>query len=251
MTRNLEEFNGIYDGQQKTAFVIGAGTSLHFQDLEPLKNHITIAVNSGYVAAPWANYFVSDDWSIKRWSFLFKDLRESKTTIALLYEDKLSSCASWFGDRAVLFRHRKGINIPDKYIHNKPSFHIGETRSSLGSGIMIAHIMGCSKIVLMGVDGHRQNGCRYFWQLPHMSSLYRTEPYKKPYRSDKSNWDCFHKVKIQGQITDSDLIEINRSWMAFGRAVNKKCKVYNASENSTLTVFPKVNLERFLEDEAV
>ena len=61
--RNLEEFNGIHKG--KTCFVIGAGTSLHFQDLEPLKsmdNVVMIAVNSGYVAASWAGYFVSDDW---------------------------------------------------------------------------------------------------------------------------------------------------------------------------------------------
>jgi len=58
--RNLEEFNGIHRG--KTCFIIGAGASVHFQNLEPLKQHVTIAVNSGYVAANWASYFLSDDW---------------------------------------------------------------------------------------------------------------------------------------------------------------------------------------------
>lgn len=248
MIRNLEEFNGKY--KDRICFVVGAGTSLHFQDLEPLKKHITIAVNSGYVAVPWANFFVSDDWSVVHWSFFFKDLAQSTKTIALLYENKLGSSVGWFGDRSVVFRHRKGIHIADQYDHSNRKNHIGETRTSVGTGIMIAHIFGCSKIVLMGIDGNRQFGHRYFWELsPHISP-HRTEPYKRPFRSDKVAWDCYRKVKIKGQITDVDLIDINRSWSAFGNAVNKKCKVYNASENSTLEVFPKIDLERFLEDHA-
>lgn len=249
MIRNLEEFNEKYKG--RICFIVGAGTSIHFQDLEPLRNHITIAVNSGYVAVPWADFFVSDDWTIVHWNFFFKDLVESTKTIALLYENKLSNSVGWFGDRSVVFRHRKGIHIADRYDHFNKKNHIGETRTSVGTGIMIAHIMGCSKIVLMGIDGYRQFGHRYFWELPPCTSSYRTEPYKKPYRNDKVAWDCFHKVKAKGQVTDSDLIDINRSWSAFGKEVNKKCKVYNASADSTLTVFPKIDLERFLEDEGV
>lgn len=246
--RNLEEFNGKYKDRETVCFIVGAGTSIHFQNLEPLKRHVTIAVNSGYVAVPWADFFVSDDWSIARWNFYFKDLVESTKTIALLYESKLADTAHLFGDRAVLFRHCKGINIPDKYEHKNPKQHIGETRTSVGAGIMIAHIMGCSKIVLLGIDGCRQFGQRYFWQLsPHISPV-RTEPYEKPYRNDRIPSDNYRKIKIKGQVTDSDLIDINRSWSDFGNAVNKKCKVYNASESSTLKVFPKIDLERFLED---
>lgn len=246
MIRNLEEFNGKY--KNRVCFVVGAGTSLHFQNLEPLKDHITIAVNSGYVGVPWANFFISDDWSISRWSYFFKDLTESTTTVALLFEDKLGSSVGRFGDRSVIFRHRGGIHIADRYDHSNKKNHIGETRTSVGTAIMIAHIMGCSKIVLLGIDGNRQFGKRYFWELSHTTSLYRTEPYNKPYRSDKSCWDHFRKVRAKGQTTDADLIDINKSWSAFGKAVNKRCKVYNASENSVIDVFPKVNLEQFLED---
>lgn len=246
MSRNLEEFNGKYEG--KVAFVIGAGTSLHFENLEPLRNHVTIAVNSGYVGVPWADFFVSDDWSVARWSYFFKDLVNSSTTTALLYENKLGNSVGWFGDRGVLFRHRKGIHIADRYDHTNPEGHIGETRTSVGTAIMIAHIMGCSKIALLGIDGTRQFGCRYFWQLSHHLSPYRNEPYVKPYRNDRSTWDSYQKVKVRGQVTDSDLIDINRSWESFGKAVNKKCLVYNVSPNSKLTVFQKVTLERFLDD---
>lgn len=245
MIRNLEEFNGKHKG--RVCFVIGAGTSLHFQDLEPLKNHITIAVNSGYVGVPWADFFVSDDWSVARWSYFFKDLVESNKTIALLYENKLGDSVGLFGNRSVVFRHRKGIHIADSYDHSDKKNHIGETRTSVGTAIMIAHIMGCSKIVLMGIDGNRQLGHRYFWELsPHISP-YRTEPYKKPYRNDGSVWDNYRKIKVKGQVTDSDLVDINRSWSAFGAAVNKKCKVYNVSENSSIEVFSKIDLETFLD----
>lgn len=246
MSRNLEEFNGKHKGS--ICFIIGAGPSLHFQNLEPLKNHITIAVNSGYIAVPWADYFISDDWSVERWDYFTEDLRKSEKTIALLYEEKLGKSAKLFGDRSVLFRHQKGICIPDRYDHFDEKNHIGEVRNSLGSGIMVAHIMGCSNIVLLGVDGYRQFGFRYFWQLPHHTSFYRTEPYRKPHRSDKVVWDHFRKARIKGEMTDMDLVDINKSWKAFGNAVNKKCIVYNSSEDSLVTVFPKVNLEQFLEN---
>lgn len=246
MIRNLEEFNAKY--KDRACFVVGAGTSLHFQDLEPLKKHITIAVNSGYVAVPWADFFVSDDWSVAHWSYFFKDLVQSTKTVALLYENKLSGSVPWFRDRSVVFRHRKGIHIGDRYGHSNKEDHIGETRTSVGTAIMIAHIMGCSKIVLLGIDGHRKLGQRYFWELSHHISPHRTEPYERPYRNDKVSWDHFRKIKVKGEVTDSDLVDINKSWSTFGKAVNKKCKVYNASENSTLKVFPKIDLERFLED---
>jgi len=189
--------------------------------------------------------------SIKHWSYYFRDLRASQTTIALLYEDKLASSAHWFGDRAVLFRHRKGINIPDKYIHNDSKFHIGETRSSLGSAIMIARIMGCSDIVLLGVDGCRKFGKRYFWQLDPRLSLYREFPYKVPFRNDGVPVDKYKKCKFKGQITDYDLVDINRSWDKLGNAINKKCKVYNASPISVLKIFQKIDLKEFLAGQAL
>jgi hypothetical protein len=244
MIRNLEEFNRQH--QDRVCFVVGAGTSIHFQNLEPLRDHITIAVNSGYVAVPWADFFVSDDWAVAHWSYFFKDLSRSKTTV-LLYENKLSNSVGLFGDRSVVFRHRKGIHIADKYDHFDKTNHIGETRTSVGTAIMIAHIMGCSKVVLLGIDGYRLLGQRYFWQLSHHLSDARTEPYVKPYRNDKPRWDNYRKVKVKGQITDSDLMDINRSWVDFAEHVNRKVKVYNASEKSSLKVFPKINLEIFLD----
>ncbi len=227
--RNLEEFNNKHAGEK--CFIIGAGTSIHGQDLEPLKNHVIIAVNSGYVAVPNANYFISDDWSIKHWSYFFRDLVNSKTTTALLYEKMLIEQASWFGSRTVLFRHQQGIRIPDRYIHKNKKSYLGETRTSLGSAIMAAHIMGCSEIIILGLDGCRVDGFRYFWQF---------SGYEVPYRNDDIPIDKYDKCRFRGQITDFDLLDMRTTWRPFGLAVNKKCKIYNASPISIVDIFPKV-----------
>ena len=246
MMRNLEELNSCHEG--RPCFIVAAGTSVHYQNVEALKDHVVIAVNSGYLAAPWATYFVSDDWSMERWSFFYNDLRSSKHTQALLYEDKLGTKVGWFGDRAVLFRHRKGISIPDKYRHKDKKFHLGETRTSTGTAMMIAHIMKCSPVVLLGVDCCRQNSMRYFWQLPHKLSPFRKEAWPKPKRNDGIPEDRYRVIKNSEITTDFDLKDMTRTWDDFGEAMNEKCRVYNTSDVSLLKVFPKVNLEKFLED---
>ena len=84
--RNLEEFNNRYPG--RTCFIIGSGCSVNDiqKDLHLLSSHVTIAVNSGYVAYPQSDFFVSDDWSVANWSYFFDDLTKSQHTVALLYD---------------------------------------------------------------------------------------------------------------------------------------------------------------------
>jgi hypothetical protein len=232
--RNLEEFNGKHRGE--TCYILGPGPSVYSQDINSLKDQLVITVNSGCVAALWAPYFVSDDEGICKWSY-YDDLFKSNTTM-LLYEYKLGYKAVAFGDRAVLFRHRKGIHIPDVYEHKVKKNHLGETRTSLGTGIMIAHIMGCDRIILLGVDCCRLNGLRYFWQFPQNECSFQ---FAVPFRKDTKKVDLFKKCKYQGDITDTDLMEISRTWQAFGSAVNERCKVYNGSPISRVKIFPKVD----------
>lgn len=231
--RNLEEFNGRHKGE--LIFIIGAGPSLFGQNLDKVKNYPTISVNSGYVAAPWSSYFVSDDWSVKHWSYFFRELKESDTTTVFLYEDKLKETSSWFGSRSVLFKHRKGLHIPDKYEHLNRLNHLGQTRTSLGTAIMIAHIMGCARIVLLGVDGCRYKGKRYFWQFWDES--------KQPFRNDDIPIERYQYQKFGEKETDNDLLDIESTWQSLGKAINRKCVVYNVSPMSIIKVFPKIALE--------
>lgn len=234
--RSLEEFNNKHIGHP--AFIIGAGTSVALENLECLRDKITIAVNSGYLAVKdFATYFISDDWSIANYDFFYNDLKQSNTTM-LLYEDKLKHTASWFGDRSVLFRHRKGIHIPKEYRHDNSKYYLGETRTSLGSGIMSAVIMGCNPIILLGLDGCRnEKGHRYFWQIP---------PFIPPKRNDGIPLDLFRKCKLKGKKTDTDLIDIAKTWDAFGKEVLKLVDVCNCSPLSVLNIFPKRDLKEFV-----
>jgi hypothetical protein len=238
--RNLEEYNGRHS--DRTCFIVAPGPSVYFEDLSSLGNHITIAVNGGILAFPQADFFISDDWSVANWSYFQKDLRKSKSTV-LLYEDKLKSAAHLFGERSVLFRHRKGYKITDRYSHSESAEHIWEARSSAGSAIHVAHIMGCKQIVLVGFDCKRIQGNRYFWQFPkHDKRTWCPEPS----RSDRVKTDRFRKTTHEGRDTDTDLIEILKYWRKVGKAIQPHCRVLNATNHSAIDVFPSIRLQELL-----
>lgn len=226
--RTLDEFNQKHAGQP--AFIVGSGPSIHGQNLAPLKNFVTIAVNAGYVAVPDADYYLSDDWEASVWTYFAVDLRQSTKTTVFLYEDKLKDKAPWFGERSVLFRHRPGYHITDSYKHGKKSKHIVQCRTSVGSAIHVAHIMGCSPIVLLGLDCCRVMGRRWFWEFPG---------WKQPRRLDGKKADKYTRKPH----TDTDLEQILSYWRDQGKKINDACKVYNASEISKIDVFPKKSLD--------
>lgn len=238
MFKNLEEFNSLYAG--KPAIIIASGPSVLGVDFSKTKNCVTIAVNSGYVAHKESDFFLSDDWSVVNWSYFFKDLRESTTT-PLLYEDKFRDANRVFGDRIVFFRHRKGYHVTDQYSHSDSKNHILQARTSVGSAIHVAHIMGCSPIGLVGVDCCRINNMRYFWQ-------FNPAKYGYPFRRDKSHFDAFRRIMHKGKQSDTDLVDILSYWNDFGSELNKNCKIYNLSPNSVLDVFPKMELNEFLRE---
>lgn len=231
--RNLEEFNGKYAG--KTCFVIGSGCSLIDQipAFQGLAEHVTIAVNSGYLAYPHSNFFISDDWAVVHWSYVFRDLVNSPSTIALLYDQKLANAALMFGQRSVLFKHRKGYALSSPYSHTRPDKFIWEARTSAGSAVHVAHIMGCEYIVLLGVDGRRVGDCRYFWQMPQWQS-------DKPFRNDGVGIDKFPRCNIKDAPADTDLKSINDYWRKV--AATPGLRVYNASPISLIDGIPKISL---------
>jgi len=235
--RNLEEFNGKHLGQP--GIVIGSGTSVLDVDLSLFKNYPRITVNSGYMACTDAEYFVSDDEEISLWNFFCNDLRNSNT-IVFLYEDKLQDRVEWFGDRSVLFRHRQGYHITDKYEHENKKNRIVQCRSSLGSAIHIAIIMGCDPILVVGLDCYRWNSYRWFWQHPSWQGI-------RPYRIDRHKEDKYRQKYHRRVKTDDDLVDIMRYWQAQGGEFNKKCRVYNCSKDSLVDVFPKISAMDFVD----
>jgi len=166
----LKELQDKHKG--RTAFVVGAGPSLHFQDVEPLKNHITLAVNSGVLKVPFCDYFVSDDEGVAVWNYYMDDLPKLKCQ-CLLYEDKLKKFASHIPEeRIIFFKHKIWYDI-----HKKKKYPEGVemtkdaekpiigARTSVGTAIHFAYIMGCDPIVLLGSDCCYTDMKRYFWQF--------------------------------------------------------------------------------------
>ena len=160
----------------KMGFVVGAGPSLHFQNVEPLKDYVTIAVNSGLVKVPFCDYYLSDDIGSKNY-FYYLNLLPTLSCTSLLYEDKLSKYASHLKqERIVWFKHKWWFSPKDKKYNpegllltkdaEKP---IIGARTSLASAIHIFYILGISPIVLLGTDccyGINDPRKRYFWQYP-------------------------------------------------------------------------------------
>lgn len=238
-SRNLEEYNSKFEG--KTCFIIGAGCSLIDQlpYFDKLQDHVTIAVNAGYLVYAKADFFLTDDWSCAHWSYFFEDLAASLNTTALLYEQKLLSSAGLFGHRSVLFKHRKGYGLTSPYSHSNRENFIWEARCSAGSAIHVAHIMGCKNIVLLGVDGRRVGDYRYFWQMPQWSG-------RKPFRNDHVKIDSFHRCKLDNVPSDVDLQSINQYWEMLGRSSG--LKLYNASPISIIKGIPRISFSDALED---
>jgi hypothetical protein len=75
--------------KNKLGFIYGAGPSLHFIDVEKLKNYISITVNSGLLKCPWCNYFVSYDIGVKSWNY-YSELLPTLNCTKFLYREKLS-----------------------------------------------------------------------------------------------------------------------------------------------------------------
>lgn len=227
MQRNLEEFNLYHRG--KPACVIASGPSTAMVDTSLLSSFVTFSVNGGILAYPQSDYFVSDDADAANWTYFFCDLKELQSVV-LLYEDKFSNVLNLFGDRRVFFRHRTGYHITDKYEHYEYENRICQCRTSVGSAIHIAHIMGCSPIVLLGVDCRRFNNKRWFWELGKHS---------RPRRIDGRRADRYRLSKM----SDADLDGIADYWARCGQIILEKCKVYNASPISAVEVFERKPLQ--------
>ena len=228
--RNLEELNGKHAGQP--ACVLGSGPSIKMIDPSIYKNFVCIAVNAGIVANPESDYFLTDDCDCSNWTY-FLELRHRRCDV-LLYEEKFKGFPTLFGDRTVFFRHRTGYHVTDHYRHTEPKDHIVQCRTSVGSAIHVAHIMGCSPIFVAGVDCCRLDCKRWFWEFAG---------YRKPKRLDGRRADKYRKTKD----SDTDLIEILQYWRDQGSEFLNRCQVYNASPISRVDAFPKITLQQYLE----
>lgn len=234
----------------KIGFVVGAGPSLHFQDLSKIKDYPIIAVNSAIVKFTDLDcqhlYFLSDDWDVSNWSYFIVDLPKMNCT-NLLFKAKLSKYVRhldpekivWF-DHKYWFNPAKNKKYEDGLTFTKDaSLPIIGARSSMGSAVHFAYIMGCNPIVLLGCDCCYNGNKRYFWQF---------EGENRPYRLDrKSNFCRPDGGKIKDKPVDHHCIAFLDYWKNLAEHADKQnIKVINASDG-ILDCFKKMKYEDILE----
>lgn len=172
------EFDDLKDiHKDQLIFLYGAGPSLHFTDTDPLQEHLSIAVNSGIIKDKKCNYFLSDDLAIRNWSYYIDLL--SLDCVKLLYKDKFEGHCSDLSN-VILFEHTWWYSPSTKEYNfdglklNRDGPIIG-SRTSMGSAVHMAYIMGCNPIVLLGNDCCLKDGKRYFWQYEGEEAPHRVK----------------------------------------------------------------------------
>jgi hypothetical protein len=232
----LKDYENKHKG--KLAFVAGAGPSLHFEKLEGIDRFVTFAVNSAVIKLKHADYFVTDDEGVTDWDYFYRHLPAFKGTY-LLYENKLRPYADSFdAKRTVWFEHKTWFDLktrtknPDGLvITDKAEEPIIGARTSAGTAVHLAHIMGCSPIVLLGCDCCMIQEKNYFWQFPGEYKPHRLKGYAVPSRR--------HFVK--GKVQDDHSRDFLDYWKSLQKA-NPWMDILDASKG-LLDCFPKITYQ--------
>lgn len=241
---NLKDLQDKHKGQM--GFVIGAGPSLHFQDVSPLKDYVTVATNSGILKVPDCDYYVTDDEGVVQWNYWRETARKSKA-IKLLYETKLKNHASLFKPEDYLFFGHKTWYDPSTkkfpegglVMTKDAEAPIIGARTSLASAIHWAYIMGCDPIVLLGADCCYRGNKRYFWQFPGETRAFQY--------NGQPVWSTPNKGKKDGQPVDSHCVDFLEYWRQFAEVNKDIANIIYASEGGILKCFPSMTLKESLQ----
>lgn len=234
--KNLEDKH-----KDRLGFVLGAGPSLHHLNPDLIKDHITIAVNSA-ISKVKADYFISDDWDVANWDYYHNI---SPTTIRLLYGEKLKSKVN--EENTILFKHKiwydhikKTYNPEGLILTKDANLPIIGARTSAGSAVHMAYIMGLNPIVLLGCDCCYSGGRRYFWQFPGEKKCKRLD--------GGSFFSVPNAGSVRGRPMDNHSVDFLKYWEALARqAKSQGIRIIDAS-NGVLECFEKNTLDGILNE---
>ena len=240
----LADFQNKHAGQM--GFVLGAGPSLHFQDTSLLRDYPVFAVNSAILKVPQCDYFVTDDSAAADWNYYQMTAKRSNCH-KLLFKNKLEGLVDIFEpEKVVWYDHVAGHN-PDFNAKNLEGYSMSKdasqpivaARTSAGSAVHLAYIMGCDPIVLLGCDSCFRNGKRYFWQFPGERNAFRMSSPKPVYcRADRGS--------LNGKPVDQHCCDFNEYWKRFAKANQGKANIIYASEGGLIDAFSTATLKEVL-----
>lgn len=228
----VSDFKNKHKGE--IAFLLGAGPSLHYLDVDLIKDYVCIAVNSGIAKYPSCDVFVSDDQDIKSWNY-YKTVEKS-FCIKFLYKKKFENKCDNL-EKTILFEHKSWFS-PENKSYNFDGLKLTKeepivgARLSMASALHIAYIMGCDPIVLLGNDCQLKDGKRYYWQFPGEQKQYRIKGRK-----------FTHQTQNRGFNKDS-FVEY---WNYFAEANKDSDVTIIDASDSCLDCFPKMSIKEILD----
>jgi len=230
----------------RIGIVAGAGPSLLAVDPKMLKDlGVVISVNSSISKLTNADYFIADDIGVRTWDYYRITLPKIDAT-CLLYRKKLAGEANHIPkERVIYFDHKwwydpgsKKYNPEGLILTKDPKAPLVGARTSAGTAVHFAYIMGCDPIVLVGCDCCYKQSKRYFWQFPGEKPCKRLTGEKVFCHNNRGT----HK----GYAVDSHSMDFIEYWTAFAKA-NPDVNIIDASDG-TLECFKKMSLQEVQEE---
>lgn len=213
-------------------FLVGNGPSLQVQDLDKLKNEITFAANKIYLAyekTTWrpTYYMVEDDLVFIQNYELIKNLKDS----IKLFPYRAKVWAPQIDD-ATYFN----LSFPEQMkefpqFSNNPLKELYWGSTVIFTMIQWAAYLGCKKIYLIGIDFNFNVPNEYVGKQEIISDG-EVNHFHKNYRKKNEKWN---KPNLDIQV------------LSFQKAKefcdSNDIKIYNASRDSKLDVFEKVDFD--------
>lgn len=229
---DLSDFKDLHSGRK--CFIVGAGPSLAFLDIQPIHKHVVISVNSSAMLMPWesgdidSRYWLSNDVLCMKWSYFYSNVLRAKCNkIVRTSWKKKDNEIRGYGFR--YFSPRKN----DAIIDDSGKFC---GTSSIPTAIDFSMYLGCTSIYLIGVDQRMVHSNSHFWQFWNKK--------KWPSRSDKRPLfrpEQPHQIKVfeKNKLVFQSLQKYAQS---------KDISIFNCSSRSKVDVFPKISLEEALDE---
>src|SRR5574343_930941 len=196
------EFRDIH--KNKLAFILGAGVSITEADLSLIKPYITMCINESILLYNEPNYYLSCNGDSFTFG-LFDKASESKNT-TLITPGEFDFEKTYYNGQPYYKLPRK-FKEKDCNLANKDDTHliVGATSTEVGAHLL--YIMGCSPIVLLGIDACRLKGYQAFYFMPEYFNILpqkmkdkHGQTYGTFFNSLQANYQKYHYDTYIGHI---------------------------------------------------
>lgn len=224
------DLSDLYDRHAgKKCFVVGAGPSIGFLNLDPIQSNVVISVNSSALLMKWDTgepdnrYWISNDSLCLKWDYFWTSVLRAKCnkivrTSWKKYNDQIK-------DHGFRYFTPRQCESPPLSDDDGGLCSV----SSVPTAIDLAIRLGCDRIYLLGVDQKMLHGNSHFWQF--------WDRKKWPKRLDKSR-NFRPEQKHQSKVFEQNVAVFTALKLY---AESKSAVIKNCSPTTSLNVFSQIS----------